>query len=642
MSFDAGIYLINMLNNLTRILREEFVIWRVGLIPGLTVIALIIIARMTGTLQFLEWMAFDKLLRLRPQEPIDERVIIVGINEADIRAIKQYPIPDKELADLINKLQIYQPRVIGIDIFRDYPVQPGDDELVNTFKRSKNLVATEKALPPEIASPSSLPPQQIGFADSVLDVDGSLRRTLLGTNTLKGEFKLSLGLRLAKRYLIKENITLTNGTYDRYAMRFANTELPRIFPNTGAYVGADAGGVQTLINYRNSRFRVLSLQDIKQDKFSPRWIRDRVVIIGIMSPGVDIKNSPAMRFSEVVDSQQAYGVETQAHIVSQILSSVLDNRPLIKTWQEVWEYLWIISWGLLAIAFAKLTQSPLINFLIIGIAGTILILISYSLLLVGWWIPVVPNLLVFTLNGLGLAALYQYERALKSKIEERQFIIQHSYTTIHNGPLQTLGRLLQHLKEEEMSQNLLLEKMEKLNQEIRGVYDYLERESVSQNKKFYIVNGQVINLHDPIHSVLYQVYTYTLERDLLHFQTIKIKLPQFQPADKQSFSISQKRLLCQFLEESLCNVGKHAQGVTRLKVNFIKEQQTYILSVIDNGAGIQSDREGRGTEQFKNIARQLGGKFQRFSLPDNRGTVCQLSLPESKDWLAIGKWLMTM
>ena len=36
-------------------------------------------------MQSLEWLTFDNFLHMRPEEPIDERIVIVGINEEDIR-----------------------------------------------------------------------------------------------------------------------------------------------------------------------------------------------------------------------------------------------------------------------------------------------------------------------------------------------------------------------------------------------------------------------------------------------------------------------------------------------------------------------------------------------------------------------------
>lgn len=275
--------------------KEEIAILRVGLLPGMAIFGFVIAIRALGYFQALEWLAFDTFLRLRPSESIDERVVIVGINEADIRSIGAYPMPDREIASLLRTLQTYKPRAIGLDIVRDLPVEPGYKQLVAAFKESKNLIAIEKVLPEEIAPPPDLPPEQIGFSDAIRDADGHLRRNLLGTPTSKG-YKFSLSLRLVEAYLATESISLENGINDQNAMRFGKTEIPRFLPNYGGYVGADAGGVQVLINFRGGQksFRTLSLNDIKTRNFNSNWLRDRLVIIGITSPGIDMVNSSAI------------------------------------------------------------------------------------------------------------------------------------------------------------------------------------------------------------------------------------------------------------------------------------------------------------------------------------------------------------
>jgi len=119
-------------------IRKEFTIWSVGTLPGIVAIGLIVFLRLNGAMQLIEWVTFDSFLRLRPSEPIDERIVIVGIDEANIRRIRNYPIPDREIAKLLRTLQKYQPRVIGLDIVRDIPVEPGHAELVAAFKDIKN------------------------------------------------------------------------------------------------------------------------------------------------------------------------------------------------------------------------------------------------------------------------------------------------------------------------------------------------------------------------------------------------------------------------------------------------------------------------------------------------------------------------
>ena len=51
------------------------------LLRASSVAGLLIALRLAGLLQLLEWAALDQFFRLRPQEPADSRVVIVGISE---------------------------------------------------------------------------------------------------------------------------------------------------------------------------------------------------------------------------------------------------------------------------------------------------------------------------------------------------------------------------------------------------------------------------------------------------------------------------------------------------------------------------------------------------------------------------------
>jgi CHASE2 domain-containing sensor protein/two-component sensor histidine kinase len=619
-----------------RKIKEEIAIWRVGTIPGMVIIALVIILRLTGAMQSLEWLAFDNFLRVRPEEPRDERILLVGINEDDIRTLQNYPISDQDLARLLRKLQSHHPRVIGLDIYRDLPVEPGHAELVVAFQELPNLIAIEKVLPEIIAPPPTLPPTQLGFADQILDTDGKLRRVLLGTPTPEG-YKFSLSLRLAEIYLAAKGVKLENGIRDRATMRFGNTELPRFLSNSGGYIGADAGGVQVLLNFRSGehRFKIVSFTDIINNNFNPDWISDRIVMIGMTAASrKDFITTGAVRTSKPAPGR-VYGVEIQAHAVSQIISAVLDSRPLLKTWNEIWEYLWIIAWGLLGIIIAGLTKSPLTNLLFFSLASLSLMSLSYFLLMWGWWVPVVPAVIVLALNSIELTALYQHDLILRSGIKVRQAIIERTFETIHNGPLQSVAKILKLVRSRDVPlENLLpeLEKeIEKLNQELRGIYEFLQREPLTQDTSLYLGNSLILNLEDPVHEILYQVYSHTLERDLPCFKTIKVKIRNFEPIDERYLNIEVKRGLCRFLEEALCNVGKHATGVTRLEVTCSASEGWYTLRIIDDGLSTKPPKEGRGSQQLRNLERQLKGKFRQVPLSP-QGYLCELSWKASNCW----------
>jgi hypothetical protein len=397
-------------------------------------------------------------------------------------------------------------------------------------------------------------------------------------------------------------------------------------------VRTDDFGVQILLNYRNGRARFHSLSfkdinDIETGKGNPNVLRDtfggRIVLIGVTAPS--IKDSiDTSAIANLQPPGKIYGVEFHAHVASQIVSAVLDGRPVLKTWSQGEEYLWIFSWGVLAIYLDRLTQSPLKNLVYVAVFSLVLVGIGYAFILKGWWIPVVPTLLVLVINGAILSAFYQYDRFLRAQIELRQRTIERTFVVIHNGPLQTLANILRHVQDRDIEQNQLLEELRNLNYEIREVGEYLKLEALNQEESLRLGSSLILDLNLPIRDLFYEVYSYTVQRNFPCFKMLKVKAYSFAPIEEQYLSLEQKRELCQFLEEALCNVGKHAKGVTRLSATGKQNEGWYTLSIKDNGVGIRSCCEGRGTKQCLNVARKLRGKFQRKSLGE-KGTLCELT-----------------
>ena len=652
------------------------------ILPGLVGIGVIVAARLLGLFQPMEWAALDAGLRWRSPESTDDRVMIVGIDEADIQAIGTYPIPDGVLAQLLQKLQTYEPQVIGLDIVRDLPVEPGHGDLVSAFQSMENVIGAESIVPDRtgatIAPPTALQPERIGFVDAVLDTDGNQRRSLLGAATVDGNYQFSMAIRLASAYLRQHGIELTNGIRDETAMRFDSVEFPVIYPNSGGYVGADSGGNQTLLNFRSGPqpFRIVSLTDVLDDQVDPAWFQGRVILIGITANSTkDIAQSSAIVSST---TGLMFGVEVHAHETSQILSAVMEGRSLLHMWSDGWEYSWIIVWGFIGMGSSRLIQRPSRHFLVITITGLGLIISGYVSLLSGWWLPIMPALVAFLLNGVILHAFYLYNRSLQSRISDRQLVIEQTFNAIHNGPLQTLATLMRNLDNPEVSKHTLRNDLQHLNQELRSVYVGIQQEVV-QTDRLYLQGQLSLDLTAPLHELLYEVYNDTLQRDFPHFATLKVKVVKFEPFDETSLLSEQKRDLCRFFEEALCNVGKHATAANRLMIDCRYTSKSNIIRVIDNGTGIDRTKmdtpeldtteldtteldtteldgveigppntntimsdavtsnvislntyspqpsisKGRGTQQAKNLAKQLGGTFKR-SPYRSKGTICEL------------------
>jgi CHASE2 domain-containing sensor protein len=608
--------------------------WQIWALPGAAVMGLVVAARLTGSLQGLEWFALDTYLRLRPPEPEDDRIVLVGLDTADLEKIG-YPIPETALVNLLNTLQTYRPAVIGLHIYQSQMARSGNSDLFAALNRPRNVVVMEKVLPAsdQIPPPLGFPESQVGFADIVPDSDNHLRRAMLGSlDPINSQvYKRSFAIRLVEAYLGSRNpaLTLLNGIQDPDAMRFGSTEIPRLFPSSGGYVGAETGGPQTLLNFRVGAhpFRMLSLSQIQTKQFDPGWLRDRIVLVGITDPTI----RPNI---ETAATSPTNSLQIQAHVISQIISAVQNHRLLLNTWTDPWEYLWIAAWGCLAILIGHSTLAPRTKLLILALMQVGLLITGYLLLLcLGWWIPIVPATLVWLLTGIGYTAFYKYDWVLRSRlrenqrlIEERQRTIEQTFNVIHNGPLQTLASLLRRMRDATLSQSQILTILEGLNAELRGLGDHLKQEILTQEESLYLRGGLKLNLNVPLHELFYEVYCNTLEHsDLAQFRTLKVAC-HFDPIEPLTLPNAQRRELCRFLEEALCNIGKHAEGATQMGVSGALKNGWYSLRVTDDGPGLQSLVEGEGTKYARKLALQLKGRFKRESLSP-KGTLCELKFP---------------
>jgi CHASE2 domain-containing sensor protein len=623
-------------------LRDGLTGWPTRIFPSVTIIFVVVAARGLGWLQSLEWKTLDYFLRVRPAEILDERIVIVGIDEADIQRIGAYPIPDGQLAELLSLVQAANPRVIGLDIYRDLPVEPGHNDLRAVLQKADNLIAIEKLLPPAVSGPEVLPEEQIGFGDVTVDGDGFVRRSLLGAAYPAEDFHFAFTLRLAEAYLAQERVSLENGIHDPVAMRFGSVELAPLGPNAGGYVQADMGGHQIMVNFRSGAtpFRTLTWSQIQAGQFEPEWLRDRIVLIGVTAPSVkDFVNSAAI---STLNPGLVFGVEFQAHAVSQIINAVLADRPLLRTWSEGWNYTWIVLWGTLGIGLGRIARKPWQQVLLVIIGSFILLAVGYGLLLwYGWWIPIVPTLAVFITNGVVFPLFYWYEQELRLRVQERQLVIDHTFNAIHNGPLQSLARILHDSHNSSQVPPALYGRLQGLNQELRDVYTLVRQESLTEDPRFYLSHQRIVDLTLPLHQLLYEVYDQTLRQDFPGFRQLKVKIIEFDPMEDRRLTLTNKRNLCRFLQEALQNVGKHAQGTTRLTITCKQTGHHNVIRVADNGPGSPSPDKalnyrgsgGHGTYQAQLLSKRLRGRFSRY--PNTpRGMVCELVWPVSK----IIKW----
>ncbi len=373
------------------------------LLTSMVITFLAIGIRQVGLLQAWELKAYDTLMQMRPAEQPDPRILLVEINESHLN---QYgnPIPDAILTQTLEKLERYQPRVIGIDIFRPPSQQAKSTDLAPHWQQNSNLIAlcsvkqNNNPNKPGIAPPSEVPANRIGFSDLVVDPDQVLRRHLLFMQLVANSpcaTELSFSSQLALHYLKGDRIQPQTTSQDQFQL--GTRIFNQLRSNTGAYRSlplSNLGGYQILLNYRASKTiaQQVTLTEVLQDKVNPNWVKNRIVLIGITAPTTDDNF-----FTPYSTSQWPYqtvsGVVIHAQKVSQIVSAVLDKRPLLQVWSQRLEVIWIWGWSVLG-GLAIWRSHSLLNLALASImTAGILSGVCFVLLIQGSWVPLVPSAL---------------------------------------------------------------------------------------------------------------------------------------------------------------------------------------------------------------------------------------------------------
>ena len=382
-------------------------------IASLVVTGLIVSIRQSGGLQVLELAAYDRLMQLRPGQGPDHRLLVVGITEADIKAQNHWPMMDQVLERLLGQLERYQPRAIGLDIYRDLPVGTGQAGLIARLKHSDRIfvitkIGTQNDL--AIAPPPGIAVSQIGFNDVVVDPGGVIRRNLLFQAGDKGPL-FSFSLRLALRYLQDQGITAAASPDNPSHMKLGPTVFTPLQPDDGSYVEMDTQGYQILLNYRSARHSIpmVTLTQVLQNRVDPRLIRNRIILVGTTAEsGKDFFYTPYS--SGLTDQQRMPGVVIHAQMVSQFLDAALGKRRLFWFWTEAAEMLWIAGWAIAGGLLAWQIRHPLVLALSAGVALALLVGLCYWLFLQAGWIPLVPAALALVGTG-GSVITYTAQQA---------------------------------------------------------------------------------------------------------------------------------------------------------------------------------------------------------------------------------------
>jgi adenylate cyclase len=218
---------------------SEGVYLSIGIISFLMVWYLILFE---GILQNLELMVYDRMLNYQTAILSRSPVVLITYTDQDLIELQCSSISDEKLADVLILLVKYNPRGIGVDLYRDFPqvcqtdrnrkegkstlseLAKGHPEII--FAKTFGKEASEGIKPADYLSPN-----QSGCTDFPKDIDDHVRRALLmlGNKPICNTF----GFLLALQYLNKDGIAALEDVDNPLALRLGESRLPPLQSHDG-------------------------------------------------------------------------------------------------------------------------------------------------------------------------------------------------------------------------------------------------------------------------------------------------------------------------------------------------------------------------------------------------------------------------
>lgn len=366
------------------------------------ILALLFTLHSYGFFSIGELILYDTFLSQKVKNnPVDERITMVWISDEDQTRFGQ-PISDDLMAQLFENLLKHQPRVIGLDIYRDLPVPidkgAGYERLTQLFEKNKNIIGIEKFIDARgvnVGAPPVLEKNnQIGFNDVIADSEGKIRRGLLFLSDKEhNKHSIYFGLRVVMEYLSHQNIYLHNDNNNN--LMLGDTLLPpRLENEFGGYNEFDASGYQFLIQYNQGTkpYNALTLSQIMAGDLPPELIKDKIIIIGS-----NAEATPDL-FYTPIHATRYPGAAIHAQTISQLLKLTERETKTLQSWSNLQEYVWIWFWGILGTLLALVASSILRFFLLLGAGVALILSIVYGAFLLDWWLLGIAPVAAWLMN----------------------------------------------------------------------------------------------------------------------------------------------------------------------------------------------------------------------------------------------------
>jgi CHASE2 domain-containing sensor protein len=386
-----------------------------ALIGAHVIVVLVILVRPT-VLQPIEWAIYDKLRVAWAGDHNSNRILLVGASEEDI-ARWHWPLTDGILADLLERLASWKPRVIGVDLYRDSFIGPdtGTNHLKAVLAQHPEIFWCFKLKgensPRGVPAPEPLRGSgRAVLADVLIDPGNIVRRGLLYADDGIVQYT-GLGAVLALGYLRPDGIEIGPEPPDSptsQLLRLGKTVISPLDGTRGPYLELDARGYQLLLDYRGGPdpFQRVSLSEVMDRDDVGKLVSDRAVIIGAAADSLrDVFTTPFSSWFTSVPP--IFGIQIHGYLADQLIREARDGDPSLKELSRYrGEMIWIWGWavGGALIGIASRRTLPTLGALFTGPAA--LLVIVYLAFGKAVLLPFVPAALAWV-----CAALFAHQVA---------------------------------------------------------------------------------------------------------------------------------------------------------------------------------------------------------------------------------------
>lgn len=545
-----------------------------------------------GTVQHINAGVVDVLLRLRPhvQSGAIGNIVLIAIDDGTAARYGPLPLNRSTLAEGLERLARFRPRVLAVDLLLSEPAQPADDralaEALNRFPSAilSGALQSDPAAEPKwiLPLPALLASHPVGHVHTEPDADGMVRSVLL-LKASRERRLWALGFQTV-RSAIGAGLPLeTRNAVELGPIRIPAVETP----------GPWTPHRRILINYAGPEgtFRRVPFSSLLDATARADDFRDKIVILGVTAQG-----SGDRLFTPLSSGIGMSGIEIHANIAR----TILDRAFLVPLDVDGEMAGFVVIAAACVVGVVRLRGSPLF----LGLAGLALVIFGASALALrtGRIWPLGGFLTVFVVAGaisvtgeyaavsFGLRASEQKRREYAFRVQAIAHEIKTPLTAIQGSSEVISDRLVP--EEQRVRMAGLIHKESRRLTEI--IHTFLDVESMASGA--LQIRKQPVALQTLCEEVLERARLYSARKRI----QITADVPPLEvAADPDLLSFAVYNLLT--------NAIKYSPKQTTVSLSAGEDGGTVSIAVADQGQGIAPEEQNLIFEKFYRIQRDREG-----------------------------------